>query len=115
MSIETNRRDALAGAAVSGLVASVLASSATAQGTSVMAAATDADYQRDPTRWGLTRDGGPLPRLPASRYAHQRGHNSAAPQRLRPAATTRPWQSGKPHLLVQGRREAGPAIPCRSS
>src|SRR6516162_6278767 len=109
MSIETNRRDALAGAAVSGLVASVLASSATAQGTSVMAVATDADYQRDPTRWG------PLPRLPASRYAHQRGHNSAAPRRLRPAATTRPWQSGKPHLLVQGRREAGPAIPCRSS
>ena len=49
MSIETNRRDALAGAAVSGLVASVLASSGTAQGTSVMAIATDADYQRDPS------------------------------------------------------------------
>jgi hypothetical protein len=52
MSIETNRREALAGAAASGLAASVLASPATAQGTSVMAVATDADYQRDPTRWG---------------------------------------------------------------
>jgi hypothetical protein len=52
MSIETNRRDALAGAAVSGLVASVLPGPATAQGTSVMAAAIEADYQRDPTRWG---------------------------------------------------------------
>jgi hypothetical protein len=52
MSIETNRRRALAGAAVSGLAASVSASPAAAQGTSVMAAATEADYQRDPTRWG---------------------------------------------------------------
>ena len=29
---------------------------------------------------------GPLPRFPASPYAHRRGHNSAAPRRLRPAA-----------------------------
>ena len=52
MSIETSRRDALAAAALSGFAASALASPATAQDTSVMAVATDADYQRDPTRWG---------------------------------------------------------------
>ena len=37
MSIETNRRDALAGAAVSGLVASVLTTPVAAQSTGVMA------------------------------------------------------------------------------
>src|SRR6516164_9311622 len=110
MSIETNRRDALAGAAVSGLVASVLASSATAQGTSVMAVATDADYQRDPTRWGSPEMAAHFPG-----FQHLDMRTSGAIIRLRHAATTRPWQSGKPHLLVQGRREAGPAIPCRSS
>src|SRR5262249_7803152 len=53
MSIETNRRDALAGAAVSGLVASVWTTPvAAAQSTGVMATATEADYKRDPTRWG---------------------------------------------------------------
>ena len=52
MSIETNRRDALAGAAVSGLVASVLTTPVAAQSTGVMATATEADYKRDPTRWG---------------------------------------------------------------
>src|SRR5262245_56711269 len=52
MSIETNRRDALAGAAVSGLVSSVLTTPVAAQSTGVMATATEADYKRDPTRWG---------------------------------------------------------------
>src|SRR5262249_49386542 len=45
--------------------ASVLASSATAQGTSVMAVATDAHYQRHPTRWGSARL---APHFPASQY-----------------------------------------------
>ena len=43
MSIETNRRDALAGAAVSGLAASALTTPAVAQSASVMATATEAD------------------------------------------------------------------------
>src|SRR6516164_5101556 len=94
MSIETNRRDALAGAAVSGLVASVLASSATAQGTSVMAVATDADYQRDPTRWGSPEMAAHFPG-----FQHLDMRTSGAIIRLRHGG------SGPPLLLVHGNPE----------
>src|SRR6516162_9367503 len=94
MSIETNRRDALAGAAVSGLVASVLASSATAQGTSVMAVATDADYQRDPTRWGSPEMAAHFPS-----FQHLDMRTSGAIMRLRHGG------SGPPLLLLHGNPE----------
>src|SRR5215813_14195082 len=94
MSIETNRRDALAGAAVSGLVASVLASSATGQGTSVMAVATDADYQRDPTRWGSPEMAAHFPG-----FQHLDMRTSGAIIRLRHGG------SGPPLLLVHGNPE----------
>src|ERR1700681_4001793 len=94
MSIETNRRDALAGAAVSGLVASALAGPAAAQGTSVMAAATEADYQRDPTRWGSAEMAAHFPD-----FKHLDMRTSGAVIRLRHGG------SGPPLLLVHGNPE----------
>jgi haloacetate dehalogenase len=94
MSIETNRCDALAGAAVSGLVASGLASPAAAQGTSVMAAATEADYQRDPTRWGSAEMAAHFPG-----FKHLDVRTSGAVIRLRHGG------SGPPLLLVHGNPE----------
>src|SRR3984893_10160036 len=89
MSIETSRRRALAGAAVSGLAASVSASPAAAQGTSVMAAATEADYQRDPTRWGSVEMAAHFPG-----FKHLDMRTSGAVIRLRHGG------SGPPLLLV---------------
>jgi hypothetical protein len=48
MSIETNRPNALMGAATAGLANT---SPVAAQTTGVVAMATEADYKRDPTRW----------------------------------------------------------------
>src|SRR5262249_30063610 len=95
--------------------ASVLASWATAQGTSVMAVATDADYQRDPTRWGSAEMAAHFPRF---QHLDMRTSRAIIPLRhrgARPPPLLLPCHTGKPHLLVQGRWEAGPAIPCRSS
>src|SRR5215472_4851301 len=74
--------------------ASVLASSATAQGTSVMAVATDADYQRDPTRWGSAEMAAHFPG-----FRHLDMRTSGAIIRLRHGG------SGPPLLLVHGNPE----------
>jgi len=94
MSIETNRRDALAGAAVSGLVASVWTTPVAAQSTGVMATATEADYKRDPTRWGSADMAAHFPG-----FKHLDMRTSGAVIRLRHGG------SGPPLLLVHGNPE----------
>src|SRR5262249_49376346 len=91
MSIETNRRDALAGAGLSGLVASVLARWGTAEAKGVMAIAPEADYQRDPPRWGS-----PEMAAPFRGFQHLDMRTRGAIIRLRQGG------SGPPLLLVHG-------------
>src|SRR5262245_52972299 len=88
MSVETSRRDALAGPAASGLPASVLTASATAQSSSVTATATLADYNSDPTRWGAADMAAQFPR-----FEHIDMRTSGAVIRLRHGG------SGPPLLL----------------
>jgi hypothetical protein len=94
MSTETNRRDALAGAAISGLVASVLTTPVAAQSTGVMATAIEADYKRDPTRWGSADLAAHFPG-----FKHLDMRTSGAVIRLRHGG------SGPPLLLVHGNPE----------
>src|SRR5262249_32917385 len=91
MSIETNRRDALVGAAAAGLVTSVVTTGAAAQSTGIVAAATDADYKLDPTRWGSADIAAKFPG-----FKHLDMRTSGAVIRLRHGG------SGPPLLLVHG-------------
>jgi len=63
---------------------------ALAEQTAVVAEATSGDYARDPTRWG-SADSRPVPRIQASRHAHEGRHHPRAP-----------WRSGPPLLLLHG-------------
>src|ERR1700747_2669815 len=94
MSTETNRRDALAAVAASGLLTSVLTTPAAAQGAGVMATATEADYKRDPARWGSAEMAAHFPG-----FKHLDMRTSGAVIRLRHGG------SGPPLLLVPGNPE----------
>jgi haloacetate dehalogenase len=94
MSVGTNRRDAVTVVA-SGLLASGLASPAAAQGsTSIMAEANEADYRRDPARWGSAEMAAHFPG-----FKHLDMRTSGAIIRLRHGG------SGPPLLLVHGNPE----------
>jgi len=98
MSIEANRRDALFGAAATGLVTSAFATPLAAQTTGTVATATEADYKRDPTRWGSADMAAKFPG-----FRHLDMRTSGAVIRLRHGG------SGPPLLLVHGNpRKARP-------
>jgi haloacetate dehalogenase len=94
MSFETSRRDALVTAAVAGLAGSVFTSPAAAQSSDVMATASEADYKRDPTRWGSADMAAKFPG-----FKHLDMRTSGAVIRLRHGG------SGPPLLLVHGNPE----------
>src|ERR1700747_2618214 len=94
MSTETNRRDALAAVAASGLLTSVLTTPAAAQGAGVMATATEADYKRDPARWGSAEMAAHFPG-----FKHLDMRTSGAIIRLRHG------RAGPPPPLVPGNSE----------
>jgi pimeloyl-ACP methyl ester carboxylesterase len=91
MSGEISRPDALVGAAVSGLAAPGLTPPAYAQSTGIMATAIEADYRRDPTRWGSADMAAQFPG-----FKHLDMRTSGAVIRLRHGG------SGPPLLLVHG-------------
>jgi haloacetate dehalogenase len=91
MSIETNRRDALVAVAASGLLTSVSTTPAAAQGAGVVATASEADYKRDPARWGSADVAAHFPG-----FKHLDMRTSGAIIRLRHGGF------GPPLLLVHG-------------
>src|SRR5215467_6119343 len=101
MNNETGRPDALAGTAAADLTASGLTAPTDAQSTGIMATATEADYRRDPTRWGSADMAAQFPG-----FKHLDMRTSGAVIRVRHGG------SGPPLLLVHGCREAGRATPC---